>query len=805
VTDRRTAESETELLAAVVASVSDAVVTVDRGAAVVRLNPAAERLLGTRTELVVGQDAITLFVHPDDRVEAQGWVSAIAGGAQLRRQRSRLVRADGSAFDAELDLFPVLRGGEMLGMAGVVRDVTAQLAAEEEGELLRAILEVGAEAVIGVDCNGTVLLFSRAAETIYGYAADEVIGRPLEQLLAEHRRARYPRFMDRLTAGQDVSRTTVGRRKDGSYVEIEVRAHPIHDGAGAVRGAAITVLDISEQRRSQRLLDRIVEHAPTAITVKDARGRYVIVNRSAARTLGRQAEAMIGRTDEELFDPDMADLFRGTDRHVLETGETMTFEEEFPAADGRRSFVTTKFAIRGAHDVVDGIGVMVADVTEIRQAASDRARLAALVQSAPDAIVAQDANGQIATWNPGAEAMFGLPAEQAIGRDYAQTVVPEHERERHLAIRREVHAGRTVSIRTVRMRADGSVFPARVSAAPVRMLDGAWSGTLSIIRDITDLAAAEAELEARAAQLERSNADLERFAYAASHDLQEPLQSIKLSAGAVIDAASERLDADERELLSHIDAAASRLSGQIRGLMEVARVALGGGPQERAPVELAVQDALDALRAAARGAGAQIDVHRPLPEASVPRTELALVLQNLIANGIKYHRHDVPPRITVSGSTGETYLELRVADNGIGLSTEDRERVFGVFERVPSDIPGTGMGLATVRRMVERHGGTITVASAGPGRGSEFTVRLPLRDRGRRARPRRPPRPATRRPSPRSGRHPRPAPPARRGRPRRPRRPGSRSPGAGSGWRSRPAGRPCPAWRGRARQARAPG
>ena len=103
------------------------------------------------------------------------------------------------------------------------------------------------------------------------------------------------------------------------------------------------------------------------------------------------------------------------------------------------------------------------------------------------------------------------------------------------------------------------------------------------------------------------------------------------------------------------------------------------------------------------------------------------MLQNLVANGIKYHRRDAPPRITVSGSTGETYVEIRVADNGIGLSADDRVRVFGVFARASPDVPGTGMGLATAQRMVERHGGTISVASAGPGRGSEFTVRLPLR------------------------------------------------------------------------------
>ena len=133
------------------------------------------------------------------------------------------------------------------------------------------------------------------------------------------------------------------------------------------------------------------------------------------------------------------------------------------------------------------------------------------------------------------------------------------------------------------------------------------------------------------------------------------------------------------------------------------------------------------MRAAALAARAQVDVHRPLPQAIVPRTEVSLVLQNLVANGIKYHQPDVPPRITVSCSAGETHVEIRVADNGVGLTTEARSRIFGVFERAHRGIPGTGMGLAVAQRMLERHGGTISVASAGPNRGSEFTIRLPLR------------------------------------------------------------------------------
>ena len=287
--------------------------------------------------------------------------------------------------------------------------------------------------------------------------------------------------------------------------------------------------------------------------------------------------------------------------------------------------------------------MIAADVSEIRRAETDRAQLAALVQAAPDAIVARDRDGLITTWNPGAEIMFGLAAEQAIGQRYDELTVPADEREAFKALVSEVYAGRTATVRTHRLRADGTRFPAQISMAPLKLLDGSWQGTLSMIRDITDLVRAESELQERAALLERSNADLERFAYAASHDLQEPLNSIRLSAGAVIEAARERLDADERELMEHIDAAATRLSGQVRGLMEVAQVAIGRAAGERLPLADALRDAIDSLRAAAASAAAEIEVREPVPDVQVPRTELAAALQNVIANAIKYHRPGVAP------------------------------------------------------------------------------------------------------------------------------------------------------------------
>ena len=178
--------------------------------------------------------------------------------------------------------------------------------------------------------------------------------------------------------------------------------------------------------------------------------------------------------------------------------------------------------------------------------------------------------------------------------------------------------------------------------------------------------------------------------------------------------------------MAHIDAAASRLSGQVRGLMQVAQVALGRESGEQVALAVAIKDAIDALRAAAVECGAEIEVQDPVPDVDVPRTELSAVLQNVISNAIKYRRDDVTPRIAIAAEKGEAIIEVRVADNGLGLSDEELDRIFGLFERGSADVPGTGMGLATARRMLERLGGTILARSPGRGQGSEFTVLVPL-------------------------------------------------------------------------------
>jgi PAS domain S-box-containing protein len=676
-----------------------------------RVNPALCVMLGRPADKL-GRLRWQDVVDPGD-------LPALTGDVVEAEVRAK--RPDGA--DVHLRVTARALTGDDSQIVAHVEDRTQRLAREAT---LEAVVDAAAEAIVGIDEDDIVRIFSPSAERMLGWTAEQLVGRSVWTLVGAGREEQARMFREALVAGRTVHREGMIPRRDGSLVEVFVTAGPIFAADGSYRGAALTLLDVSQRRRAEReagrsreLLQQLIDNAPNVIAFKDRQSRYRLLNRLGAVIFGRDSEEILGLTDYDLLEPEVAAANHAEDVRAMGAGRPLTFFKDVRLPDGTvRPFLTTKFPILGPDGRCDGVGVIAADMSEIRRAEADRARLGALAEAAPDAIVIKGHDGTIASWNPGAEQMFGLAPEEAVGRPYEELVVPEGERETWHRIRRDLRYGRSRTVRMDAMRADGSTFPAQVSAAA--LADGA--GTVAIIRDISDLVAAQHELE-------RSNADLERFAYAASHDLQEPLRTIRMGAETVMLAASERLDDDERGLLAHVEQAAGRMSSQVQALMDVARVALDEVPEEATPIQHALEDAVGALHASIREAGAQIEVDGALPVAGIPRPEMALVLQNLISNAIKFGRPGERPCVVLRAREAGGVVELRVSDNGIGLTEAAAAKIFGLFERGRTGVPGTGVGLAVCRQILERRGGSISVSSSGPGQGAAFTLRLPAAER----------------------------------------------------------------------------
>jgi PAS domain S-box-containing protein len=353
------------------------------------------------------------------------------------------------------------------------------------------------------------------------------------------------------------------------------------------------------ESRLRLFLDR----APTLAFLKDLEGRYVFANQVAARLAGLQDPSeMLGRTDEELFPPEVAARYREADRRVLTEGVPLQVEDAPPGPQAR-TLLTFKFPVEG----------------------------------------------------PG----------------------------------------------------------------------GRWAGVGGIANDVTDLKKAEGRMEGYARQLERSNQDLQEFAYVASHDLQEPLRKIQMFSDRLMAKHLQSLPPEAQDYLQRMHGAARRMNVLIQDLLAYSRVSTKGQAFQEVDLRAEVDAVVADLDTRIIQVGADLRVG-PLPRVHGDPTQLRQLFQNLLGNAFKYHRPDEPPRVEVRGWTDAAGRHVEVTDHGIGFDPEFKERIFAVFTRLHTReaYEGTGMGLAICRRIMDRHGGTLT-AEGRPGEGATFTATFP--------------------------------------------------------------------------------
>lgn len=237
---------------------------------------------------------------------------------------------------------------------------------------------------------------------------------------------------------------------------------------------------------------------------------------------------------------------------------------------------------------------------------------------------------------------------------------------------------------------------------------------------------ANRELQSKNQELARSNSDLERFAYVASHDLQEPLRVVTSYSALLEDEMGQDLSPDAKKYLDYVVSASGRMRTMIAALLDYSRIGSKGQPFTRVDCEKALEVALANLHLAVRDTAAGI-TQDDLPVVLGDQDQIIRLFQNLIGNSLKFHRPDVPPEIKIRALREENFWRLSFEDNGIGIAPEATEKVFDVFQRLHSraEFSGTGIGLAICRRIVEHHGGNIGVDSV-PGEGSVFHLTLPI-------------------------------------------------------------------------------
>ncbi|MDK9721771.1 MAG: ATP-binding protein [Rhodospirillales bacterium] len=269
----------------------------------------------------------------------------------------------------------------------------------------------------------------------------------------------------------------------------------------------------------------------------------------------------------------------------------------------------------------------------------------------------------------------------------------------------------------------GGNLPAEVTALAISLL--MVGGVIGLGRLLDAVERQRAELDRVVNELRRSNKELEQFAYIASHDLNEPLRMISSYLGLIERRLGDRLDGEIKEFMNYALDGATRMRALIDGLLEYSRVGRKGEPRDGLDLNILLAEALADLKPAITQADAEVTVDN-LPTVRGVESELRRTFLNLIGNALKFHAKDRKPKIHVSATAKEGVWEFLVADNGIGIEPKHFEQVFQMFKRLhgQSEYPGTGLGLALAKRIVDTHGGRIWIESQ-PGQGSTFRFTLP--------------------------------------------------------------------------------
>ncbi|WP_254820933.1 sensor histidine kinase [Haloglomus halophilum] len=458
------------------------------------------------------------------------------------------------------------------------------------------------------------------------------------------------------------------------------------------------------------LLDRAEEYV--AHVERD--GTVRMVNASATAQHGLPREEIVGKQLGDLVD-DATDIM-AAGRKVLETGEGRELHDE---QDGRH-FTATFEPV--ADDMFE---VVVRDVTATRRAEQafreERAFLESVIDSLSEVFFVLDLEFRFVRWNDRVNEVTGWGDEELQGAsalEFFSTAGAERAAER---LQEVVSEGQATAELEVVGDTDADPVPFEFTSSLVRDETGEPRYICGIGRDISERRATQAELDEAISELERSNAELEQFAYVASHDLKEPLRMVSSYLQLLDRRYKDDLDEDAQEFVEFAVDGAERMQDMIRDLLEYSRVGRRDRGFEEVELERVLETAQQNLEVAIDESDATVEVG-DLPTIEGERSQLVELFQNLLSNAIRY-RSDATPHVEVDATREDDHWLFTVTDNGRGIPEDRIDRVFDLFYR--SDVQeSTGIGLALVKKIAERHGGAISVEST-PGEGTTFSIRLP--------------------------------------------------------------------------------
>jgi PAS domain S-box-containing protein len=659
-----------------------------------------------------------------------------------------------AVFPAEVLLNKIDINGKWI-IQCIVRDISKRKQGEErikQSEVLfRTLIDTLRVGVTLHDSQSKVLLHNPYVLVLLGLTSEELLGRssfdPAWNILHEDG-SPFPDYTlpvpQAIVTRQIVPNVVinVSRPTKKDRVWLLVTATPQLNDDGSVFQVICSFIDITRRKEAEQRLKQseayfrnTFEHAPIGVATISLKGRFLEINQTACDMLGYSRDELSTMSFVQLIHHDDRSYHLRYIKQLL-SGGIVNFSVVKQYLRKDNSLVWGSLSVRLIRGINKSPDYIVATLENIdarkqvenamiatrNQLQENEARLAISQEYGGIGSWEHDLINNRQIWSLTAYRLVGFPVMSDLTwEDFLTRVYPDDRKmildahQEHLTLGKKYDVEYRIYFMDGQIRWMRSIGRAEFSA------DGSPVRFIGIVQDITERKFMEAELQ-------RSNADLEQFAYAVSHDMRQPLRMVTSYLSLIENALTQKMDEEEQQFLNFAIDGAKRMDSMILSLLDYSRVGNKSLAIKQIDSRAALHEALAFLQPELQSSGGSIEIFGEWPEITASRDELTRLLQNLIGNALKYHEINQPPRVEISALVTATLFKVAVRDFGIGIDEQHIERLFKVFSRLNarSRFEGTGVGLALCRKIVEHHGGKIGAQSAGEGQGSIFWFELPL-------------------------------------------------------------------------------
>ena len=703
-------------------------------------NKAYVEWFGLTREDLVGKLNMKQLLGPAYEFTFPYITSALEG--KLQQFEREITIPGGEVRHSMINYYPYIVEGEVRGFFSFVVDISRQKDEEKKLSQFAAIVESSADAIISKKLDGTIVTWNRGAESILGYKFNEVLGRHITILIPADLLEEERILLSRLLKGDNIEKYETTRvRKDGTTINVSITLSAIKDKRGSITGISKVLRDITKAKSAEAELnasnDRnkiFIRQAPNAIAMFDKEMRYLAASQKWIDDYQIGSREFIGFSHYEIF-PNLPDDWKLVHAEALSGKTNKCSEAKYERNDGSTRWITwdvRPWFISEGH--IGGLLICTSDITDLKENVAERRRIELILEKSNR--IARIATWEVnilsekVTWGKIANEIFET-ADNYIPS--VQSTMGFYKKGKHLD--RLMAAIIDATKHAIPYDLEAEITTAKGNSRWIRIIgdsefkEGNCIRRFGVFQDITKIKKTQEDLNLahdklnemfkketeekirKYSMLESKTKEMEQFAYITSHDLREPLLTIKNYLEILEEDYGETLSTGAHNYTTAMSKAANRMDVLINGLLDYSRLSKVKQLQQVDCNETLTEVMAD-LNSLITSAKAIITVSE-LPLLQAYPLELKLLFQNIIHNAIKFHKKDVKPELFISAKEVENRWQFQIRDNGIGIAEKDRERIFFMFQRLHgrSEYEGTGIGLTHCKKIAELHNGKIWVES----------------------------------------------------------------------------------------------